>query len=63
MILHQLEALLQQRLIRLPDPTGAGTQRVRRLAWVKKRGQVEKLRQRLRDLRLTIAVQLSGVNM
>ena len=61
--LLQLEALIQQRFIKAPDPNGMGTRKVRRLAWVKKRGRVEKLRRRLRDLRLTIAVQLASVNL
>jgi hypothetical protein len=61
-ILRQLGELLQQRLIKLPGQSGR-TQKVRRLEWVKTRSRVEKLRQKLRDLRLTIAVQLAGINM
>jgi len=61
--LLQLEELLQHYFVRLPDQNVLGVRKVRRLAWVKKRGQVEKLRRRLRDLRLTIAVQLGSVNL
>lgn len=62
-VLLQLETLIADCFLKLSRQRGIGRPKVHRMAWVRKRSQVEKLRQQLRDLRSTITAQLAGVNL
>jgi hypothetical protein len=62
-VLLQLETLISDCFLRLSGQRGTGRPKVHLMAWVRKRSQVEKLRQQLRDLRSTITAQLAGINL
>lgn len=61
-IILQLEKIISGQLLKPSRPSLDNEKKVRRIAWVIKRGHVERLTRKLKDVRLSIAAYLASVN-
>ncbi|MCJ1239757.1 hypothetical protein MMC14_007755 [Varicellaria rhodocarpa] len=62
-ILLQLDELVEHEFKRLPDHAVNGRIKVHRVTWMRRKGQVDSLRTRSKDPRLSISVQLGSLNL
>jgi Fungal N-terminal domain of STAND proteins len=61
-IVLELERILNSFLDRPPRASGLVQTQVHRMRWMKKKARVERLRQRLRDAKSTLMLQLLSIN-
>jgi hypothetical protein len=61
-ILHQIEEVIDKTLIKSVTTGISPTMKVNRIAWMQKKGHIERLRVLLRDSTTLLTLQLVGIN-
>lgn len=58
----QIETLIREAFVKPGSPEDTSKLKVHRFAWVRKKHEIERLREQLRDSRALLGLQLVGIN-